>query len=268
MIDITKEAKAYQIELFQLASSGGAPPVCSPKSFPLSMASATKSVNVHSSCNTVQKTRSLSLIHSSDISTLRTEQGHTNSLRALPARSSSWAVPQTLPLVNSPVLGARYFMLTRFLIPDPVYPWLEDARQHERFRNAKLLQEAHAILHLKGLVDADLPHCPVFVFPSFENGLEREDDTTKKGIDQLIADVFAYFVDPGIGSVDDAYAFANTRTDDFIQAVERHALFVPPAGTIGEPVTRAMERYDDYVRTWRERRITRNGTSLPQSARN
>jgi hypothetical protein len=137
------------------------------------------------------------------------------------------------------------------LIADPLYPWLEDSRQHERFRLTRPLREAHAILHLRPLIDANLPHCPVFVFPSFEKSLEREDDTTKKGIDQLVVDVLAHFVDPGIGSLDDAYVFARTRTDDFIRAVERHALFVAPEADIGEPVGRALQRYEHFVKTWR-----------------
>jgi hypothetical protein len=139
------------------------------------------------------------------------------------------------------------------LIADPLYPWLEDARQHERFGLIRPLREAHAILHLRPLIDADLPHCPVFVFPSFEKSLEREDDTTKKGIEQLVVDVLAHFVDPGINSIDDAHVFARTRMDDFIRAVERHALFVPPEAEIGEPVRRSLQRYDHYVKTWRTR---------------
>ena len=138
------------------------------------------------------------------------------------------------------------------LIADPLYPWLEDPRQHERFRVIRPLREAHAILHLRPLIDADLPHCPVFVFPSFEKSLERNDNITKKGIDQLVADVFAHFVDPGIESFDDAHVFAHTRTDDFIRAVEQHALLVPPEANIGESVRQALQRYEDYVKTWRD----------------
>jgi hypothetical protein len=91
----------------------------------------------------------------------------------------------------------------------------------------------------------------VFVFPSFEKTLEREDDVTKSGIDQLLADVMAHFVDPGIASVNDAYSFANTHTDDFIHAVEQHALFVPPEAAVGEPVGQSLQRYEHHIKTWR-----------------
>ena len=164
-----------------------------------------------------------------------------------------------LVLGGSSNFGTNQFASTRsallyadtVLIADPLYPWIEDARQYERFRLVAPLRAAHAILHLRPLIDADLPHCPFFVFPSFEKSLEREDDTTQKGIDQLVADVLAHFVDPGIGSLEDAHAFALTHTDDFIQAVERHSLFVPPSGDIGEPVEQALQRYEHYVKTQR-----------------
>jgi hypothetical protein len=47
------------------------------------------------------------------------------------------------------------------LIPDPVAPWVESERKEERFRDVLLLQNAHALLHLKPIVDADLPHLPI-----------------------------------------------------------------------------------------------------------
>jgi hypothetical protein len=137
------------------------------------------------------------------------------------------------------------------LITDPLYPWLEDRRQHERFRLVRPLQEAHAILHLRPLIDANLAHCPVFVFPSFEKSLEREDETTKQGIDQLVVDLLAHFVDPGIGSIDDARDFAGSRTDDFIRAVEHNMLFVPSGADTGQSVKQALQRYEQYIRTWR-----------------
>lgn len=70
------------------------------------------------------------------------------------------------------------------LLPDPVYPFLS-ADLH---LNAKPLQLANSlfyILQLRPLVDAGLPVPPVFVFPSFEEGLEEHDAHTKHGIERL-----------------------------------------------------------------------------------
>jgi hypothetical protein len=47
------------------------------------------------------------------------------------------------------------------LIPDPVFPWVESERKEERFRDVLLLQNAHALLHLKPLIDVELPSLEV-----------------------------------------------------------------------------------------------------------
>jgi hypothetical protein len=252
MIDIVKEAAAYQVELFQMIGEfWGRATGMLPEEF-----SSTEGFGDAIR----QRARGLQY-RAEDAFTFADTQLRTfyarNGARAY--RLASRLAGTKLVLGGASNFGTSHLASTRstllyadtVLIADPLYPWLEDARQHERSRLVAPLREAHAILQLRPLIDADLPHCPVFVFPSFEKTLEREDDTTKKGIAQLIADVLAHFVDPGIGSLDDARAFAATRADDFIQAVERHALFEPPGADIGEPVGQALQRYEHYVKTWR-----------------
>jgi hypothetical protein len=253
MIDIVKEAAAYQIELFQLIGEfWGRATGMLPEEFS-SIEDFGDAIR--------QRARDLQY-RMEDAFTFADTQ-----LRTFYAQNGAKAYGLASRLAGTKLVlggasnfGTSHLASTRstllyadtVLIADPLYPWLEDARQHERFPLVARLREAHAILHLRPLVDANLPHCcPVFVFPSFEKSLEREDETTKKGIDQLVADVLAHFVDPGIGSLDDAYVFARTHTDDFITAVERHALFVPPETDIGEPVGQALQRYEHYVKTWR-----------------
>jgi len=46
------------------------------------------------------------------------------------------------------------------LIPDPILPWVEDPRPEERFRDVLFLQSVFALLHLKPLIDTDLPCLP------------------------------------------------------------------------------------------------------------
>ncbi|MGI9421341.1 MAG: hypothetical protein ACR2RA_26225, partial [Geminicoccaceae bacterium] len=90
------------------------------------------------------------------------------------------------------------------LVPDPVLPWLESDRTEERFPDVKLLQAAFSILHLRPLVDADLPYPACVVFPSWEKTLEENDDLTWQASSQLVADLIAKFVNPSVKSYSDA----------------------------------------------------------------
>jgi hypothetical protein len=137
------------------------------------------------------------------------------------------------------------------LIPDPVAPWLETDRRSEKFRDVLMLQAAHALLHLKPIVDAELPHCPVFVFPSMEKMLEENDPITVAGIYQLVADVLAQHVNRAISSFDDAAEFVKKHPDQFLRAVEDHKLLAAPGGAVGEPLSNALTNYEKQNETWR-----------------
>lgn len=152
------------------------------------------------------------------------------------------------------------------LIPDPVAPWIESKREEERFRNVLLLQNAHAVLHLKPIVDADLPHLPLFVFPSWEKKLEEGDTHTQEGIDRLISDLLAHFVDPGIGGLADAADFARQNPDQFMNAIERHNLIVAPGAEIGAPIAETIKLYGEEVARWRSADWLDQFHSAPASA--
>jgi hypothetical protein len=107
------------------------------------------------------------------------------------------------------------------LIPDPVFPWLESKRTEEKFRHVLMLKAAHTLLHLKTIVDADLAHCPVLVFPSWEKSLEENDPQTQRGTAQMLADVFANFVDPEIATPEGAIKLAREQPDKVSDAVHR-----------------------------------------------
>lgn len=130
------------------------------------------------------------------------------------------------------VIGSLLYADT-VLIPDPVFPWFETARPEERFRHVKLLQAVFAVLHLKPLIDADLRIPPVCFFPSFERLLDANDDVTKKHSAQLIVDVLAYYIDPGLQNFDDALQFIKNHTEQFLEKVSIANLFVAPGGQIG-----------------------------------
>ena len=113
------------------------------------------------------------------------------------------------------------------LLPDPVYPFLA-ADLH---LNAKHLQLAHAlfyVLQLRPLVDAGLPVPPVFVFPSFEEGLEERDAHTKHGMEQLAVRMIAPLCDGAVTSLGELFEYANKHGEPFAQALLASGLFIPP----------------------------------------
>lgn len=153
------------------------------------------------------------------------------------------------------------------LIPDPVYPWLEVERSEEQFRHVLMLQAAHTLLYLKPIVDSDLTHCPILVFPSWEKSLEQQDKATIDGTQQMIADVFANYVNPDIRTMDDAARMAREHPQIMLAAIEQQKLFVAPGGPIGEPVVDALSRYEQDVRTWRSNDWMTDYNRLPQVGR-
>jgi hypothetical protein len=153
------------------------------------------------------------------------------------------------------------------LIPDPVAPWIESERKEERFRDILLLQNAHALLHLKPIVDADLPNLPIFVFPSWEKPLEERDPHTQQGVGRLVADTLARFVEPSIETFADAVNFAKERPEQFIQAVEKQKLIVAPGGNIGAPASEVLAQYDEETARWRSPDWASKIGSLPPSVR-
>jgi len=153
------------------------------------------------------------------------------------------------------------------LVPDPVMPWLEKPRPEERFRHVLFLKAVHVLLHLKPLVDADLPYPPVLVFPSWEKTLEDKDRQTQEAIRQLTADVFARYVDHGLASLEDVMQFAQGNPDGFLSAVDRHRLFIAPGGPLDEPLGAALHRYEADMETWRSSEWLAEYRSLPPQVR-
>lgn len=142
------------------------------------------------------------------------------------------------------------------LIPDPVLPWVEDPREHEAFRHLRLLQSLMWVLHLKPLVDADLPYPAVVVFPSYEKSLTRDDPATQAMTDALIADVVSRELSPYLGGrtfdgVDALLAFADAESPALLRAVDAAGLFMAPGAEGPEPLARGIARYREYVGTWR-----------------
>ncbi len=122
------------------------------------------------------------------------------------------------------------------LIPDPVYPFLTgDLRL-----NAVHLQIAldlYYLLQLKPLVDARLPVPPIFVFPSFEQELQRQDPVTMTGINDLIVRVVGASCPGTFTRLEELLEFAHKNEDQFVDAISRARLFVPPGANVDEVIS-------------------------------
>ena len=137
------------------------------------------------------------------------------------------------------------------LIPDPVLPWMESPRSEERFRFVLLLQTIFTVLHLKPLVDADLPYPAVVVFPSFEKSLEEKDPITRAGIDDFSTQIFAEKLNIGFGSLAEVAGFATTNPADFLQKVEAERVFVGPQIDPSLPLREHIREYREHIQNWR-----------------
>ena len=150
------------------------------------------------------------------------------------------------------------------LIPDPVMPWLEGPRTEERFQHVLVLQAAHTLLHLKPLIDADLPYPAIVVFPSYEKLLERHDQQTQVGISQLVADVCAHYLGEPLSSLEEVIEYSNRNPEQFCRGVERAHLFVAPSGDVNTPLADAVELYKTATQTWRSKDWNARFQELPQ----
>lgn len=115
---------------------------------------------------------------------------------------------------------------TQFL-PDPVHPFLTANLN----LNAEQLQLAIAlfyVLQLRPLVDAELPVPPVFVFPSFEEGLEEHDAHTKYGIEQFAVRLIAPHCDANVTSLGELFEYAHKHGEPFARALLADGLFILP----------------------------------------
>ncbi len=137
------------------------------------------------------------------------------------------------------------------LIPDPILPWIEVEREEERFQHVNLLQNAFVLLRLKPLVDADLTYPAILVFPSFEKYLEANDEETQKGIERLLVDFFSYYTGNSFETIDETLQYARKKSGIFLQQVEKNHLFIPPGGTVGMEIKKAIIDYKHDIQTWR-----------------
>jgi hypothetical protein len=149
------------------------------------------------------------------------------------------------------------------LIPDPVMPWLETQREHETFKTVHTLQAAYFILHLKDMLSDDFDLPPFLVFPSWEKSLEEHDKVTISSTYQLIADIFSYYIESTIETIEDVFTFAESDEKEFLRRIGASNLFISPEGEIGEPLNQAIQNYKAEAHTWRTEEFNKILDSAP-----
>ncbi|MGB8458493.1 MAG: hypothetical protein WCE50_12280 [Candidatus Acidiferrum sp.] len=137
------------------------------------------------------------------------------------------------------------------LIPDPVLPWMEDPRGEERFRDVLLLQTVFTLLHLKPLVDADLPYPALIVFPSFERSLENKDPRTRALIEKFCVEVLSAKFGTDFANFEEMVGFATANPDDFLAKVEAQGVFVGPQVDPSRPLNEHIAEYRKTIADWR-----------------
>jgi hypothetical protein len=139
------------------------------------------------------------------------------------------------------------------LVPDPMLPWIEARRDEERFRNVLLLETAYTLLHMKPLVDVNLPYPAVVIFPSWEKTFEQQDATTISGIQSLATSVFSHMLDAHFENMEEVVAYVRTHAEAFLRRVDEAGYFVAPGGTRGIPLAEAVKSYRKEIQRWRSK---------------
>lgn len=138
------------------------------------------------------------------------------------------------------------------LIPDPLLPWLEVHRAEERFPLIEFLNNAHQLLLLKPLVNADIPFPAILVFPSWEKSFELNDVQAKDGISQLILGFFsAYLGIPFDDETELAQYVQGRGRQHFQDVVTAKELFWPPEEDGPAAFAPALASYQQWLQQWR-----------------
>jgi len=137
------------------------------------------------------------------------------------------------------------------LIPDPILPWIESPRIEERFSHVLMAENVFFLLHLKPLVDADLPYPPIVVFPSWEKTLEAQDPQTQEGQLALATGVLSTELGHAFDSFEQLSEFARNHSPEFLASVDQRKLFIGPGGQVGDSLEVALKLYREDIQRWR-----------------
>lgn len=132
------------------------------------------------------------------------------------------------------------------LIPDPIYPFLSSDLNLNAVHLQLSIQLFH-ILQLRPLVDAQFPVPAIFVFPSFEEVLERNDAHTKLGLEELAIRLISPLCRGQIQSLEELVDYSNKQETAFLDALMPSGLFIPPGGKLGIQLS-AVEAASQYLK--------------------
>ncbi|WP_460154531.1 hypothetical protein [Pseudomonas sp. S3_G06] len=132
------------------------------------------------------------------------------------------------------------------LIPDPIYPFISSDLNLNAAHLQLAIQLFH-ILQLRPLVDAQFPVPAVFVFPSFEEVLERNDAHTKLGLEELAIRLISPLCRGQIQSLEELVEYSNKQETAFLDALMPSGLFIPPGGKLGIQLS-AAEAASQYIK--------------------
>ena len=150
------------------------------------------------------------------------------------------------------------------LVPDPIFGLLEGDFGLNAEHN-ELIGQLFQILQLKPLIDARLPVPAVFVFPSFERVLENNDVHTQMGISELICRTLGATLNATFGGIEELTDFIRGRPAEFLQAVMRAQLFLPPGVLPGDIMDArvAADRYLLEISGYRRPDLVQEVAGLP-----
>lgn len=149
------------------------------------------------------------------------------------------------------------------LIPDPILPWIESPRCEERFRHVLMAENVFFLLHLKALVDADLPYPPIVVFPSWEKTLEAQDPQTREGQLALTTGVLSTELGHAFGNFEQLSEFVRNNSPEFLASVDRRRLYIGPGGQVGDSLEAALRLYRKDIQRWRSTQYQEQVEALP-----
>lgn len=152
------------------------------------------------------------------------------------------------------------------LIPDPVYPFFA-ADLHLNAKQLHLAITLFHILQLRPLVNAELPVPPIFVFPSFEEGLEQKDAQTIHGIERLTLQLIGPICNGTVTTLEELFEYAEKYGEQFSKALLAKGLFVPPGMPPDQQfsVQEAIKIYFSELEGFRATKVLANMKLMPPS---